>query len=122
MQVDFYHLVHTPLERALPQIAEKVVASGARLLLWGGRFQLPSDSGARLRAGSHVRLARDGHHALNTLWALQVCALATSARTRTLARAHMNMRAAVTSVPAPAADICLGPDPQPTRRCAKIWQ
>jgi DNA polymerase-3 subunit chi len=33
MQVDFYHLTATPLDRALPQIAEKVLASGARLLL-----------------------------------------------------------------------------------------
>ena len=33
MQVDFYHLTVTPLERALPQIAEKVVASGGRLLI-----------------------------------------------------------------------------------------
>ncbi len=33
MQVDFYHLTVTPLDRALPQIAEKVVASGARLLI-----------------------------------------------------------------------------------------
>ncbi|SFP37605.1 DNA polymerase III subunit chi [Sphingomonas rubra] len=33
MQVDFYHLTATPLDRALPQIAEKVVASGARLLI-----------------------------------------------------------------------------------------
>jgi DNA polymerase-3 subunit chi len=33
MQVDFYHLSVTPLDRALPQIAEKVVASGARLLI-----------------------------------------------------------------------------------------
>ncbi len=33
MQVDFYHLSLTPLDRALPQIAEKVVASGARLLI-----------------------------------------------------------------------------------------
>ena len=33
MQVDFYHLTRLPLERALPQIAEKVVASGARLLI-----------------------------------------------------------------------------------------
>lgn len=33
MQVDFYHLTAMPLERALPQIAEKVVASGARLLV-----------------------------------------------------------------------------------------
>lgn len=33
MQVDFYHLTAMPLERALPRIAEKVVASGARLLI-----------------------------------------------------------------------------------------
>ncbi|WP_457310525.1 DNA polymerase III subunit chi [Sphingomonas sp. UYAg733] len=33
MQVDFYHLTVTPLDRALPQIAEKVVASGGRLLI-----------------------------------------------------------------------------------------
>ena len=33
MQVDFYHLTATPLERALPQIAERVLASGARLLI-----------------------------------------------------------------------------------------
>jgi len=33
LQVDFYHLTVTPLERALPQIAEKVLASGARLLI-----------------------------------------------------------------------------------------
>ncbi|WP_375394557.1 DNA polymerase III subunit chi [uncultured Sphingomonas sp.] len=33
MQVDFYHLTATPLDRVLPQIAEKVLASGARLLV-----------------------------------------------------------------------------------------
>lgn len=33
MQVDFYHLTVTPLDRALPQIAEKVLVSGARLLI-----------------------------------------------------------------------------------------
>jgi DNA polymerase-3 subunit chi len=33
VQVDFYHLTVTPLDRALPQIAEKVLASGGRLLL-----------------------------------------------------------------------------------------
>jgi DNA polymerase-3 subunit chi len=33
MQVDFYHLTATPLDRALPQIAEKVVATGGRLLI-----------------------------------------------------------------------------------------
>lgn len=33
MQVDFYHLTQLPLERALPQIAEKVIANGGRLLI-----------------------------------------------------------------------------------------
>jgi len=36
MQVDFYHLTVTPLDRALPQIAEKVVAGGGRLLVVSG--------------------------------------------------------------------------------------
>ena len=33
MLVDFYHLVSSPLERILPQICEKVLASGERLLV-----------------------------------------------------------------------------------------
>ncbi|WP_267386434.1 DNA polymerase III subunit chi [Sphingomonas sp. GC_Shp_3] len=33
MKVDFYHLTVTPLDRALPQIAEKVLSSGGRLLI-----------------------------------------------------------------------------------------
>ena len=33
MQVDFYHLTATPLERVLPQIAERVVSGGGRLLI-----------------------------------------------------------------------------------------
>jgi DNA polymerase-3 subunit chi len=33
LQVDFYHLTATPLERALPRIAERVVAGGGRLLI-----------------------------------------------------------------------------------------
>jgi DNA polymerase-3 subunit chi len=33
MQVDFYHLTSMPLERALPRIAERVLAGGARLLI-----------------------------------------------------------------------------------------
>ena len=36
MQVDFYHLTLRPLARALPQIAEKVLAGGARLLVVSG--------------------------------------------------------------------------------------
>lgn len=37
MQVDFYHLTMTSLDRALPQIAAKVVESGARLLIVSAR-------------------------------------------------------------------------------------
>jgi DNA polymerase-3 subunit chi len=33
MQVDFYHLTRQPLERVLPQIADKVLAGGGRLLV-----------------------------------------------------------------------------------------
>ena len=33
MIVDFYHLTSSPLERVLPQIAEKVLGSGERLLV-----------------------------------------------------------------------------------------
>ncbi len=36
MQVDFYHLTATPLARALPQIAARVVADGGRLLIVTG--------------------------------------------------------------------------------------
>lgn len=33
MQVDFYHLTATPIDRALPQIAAKVLSTGGRLLI-----------------------------------------------------------------------------------------
>lgn len=33
MQVDFYHLTQSPLDRVLPRIAERVVAGGGRLLV-----------------------------------------------------------------------------------------
>ena len=36
MQVDFYHLDQSPLERVLPAICEKVVANGERLLIVAG--------------------------------------------------------------------------------------
>ena len=36
MKVDFYHLTRQPLDRVLPQIAEKVVAAGDRLLIVAG--------------------------------------------------------------------------------------
>lgn len=33
MQVDFYHLAATPIDRVLPRIAERILADGARLLI-----------------------------------------------------------------------------------------
>lgn len=33
MQVDFYHLTRSPLDRVLPRIAERIVADGGRLLV-----------------------------------------------------------------------------------------
>ena len=36
MKVDFYQLTAQPLDRVLPQIAEKVIASGERLLIVAG--------------------------------------------------------------------------------------
>ncbi|MFZ5746224.1 MAG: DNA polymerase III subunit chi [Pseudomonadota bacterium] len=36
MRVDFYHLTRAPLARVLPQIAEKVLAGGGRLLVVAG--------------------------------------------------------------------------------------
>ncbi|WP_157220573.1 DNA polymerase III subunit chi [Flavisphingomonas formosensis] len=33
MRVDFYHLAATPVERALPRIAERIVEGGGRLLV-----------------------------------------------------------------------------------------
>lgn len=33
MQVDFYHLTRSPLDRVLPRIAERIVGDGGRLLI-----------------------------------------------------------------------------------------
>lgn len=43
MQVDFYHLTRQPLDHVLPRIAERVVASGGRLLV------VAEDAGERTR-------------------------------------------------------------------------
>lgn len=36
MQVDFYHLTRSPLDRVLPRIAERIVGEGGRLLVVTG--------------------------------------------------------------------------------------
>lgn len=40
MQVDFYHLSRTPIERVLPRIAERILASGGRLLVVAGEAEM----------------------------------------------------------------------------------
>ena len=40
MIVDFYHLTASPLERVLPSICEKVLATGQRLVVVAGEEQL----------------------------------------------------------------------------------
>ena len=48
MQVDFYHLTRQPLDRVLPQIAEKVLAAGNRLLI------VVADDDERARLDRHL--------------------------------------------------------------------
>lgn len=48
MQVDFYHLTRQPLNRVLPQIAEKVLATGNRLLI------VVEDADERARLDRHL--------------------------------------------------------------------
>jgi DNA polymerase-3 subunit chi len=40
MQVDFYHLTASPLDRVLPRVAERVLADGGRLLIVAGEARL----------------------------------------------------------------------------------
>ncbi len=55
MRVDFYHLTAQPLDRVLPQIAEKVVAGGGRLLV------VDADEGRRERIDRLLwEYSRDG--------------------------------------------------------------
>ncbi|MCM8731381.1 DNA polymerase III subunit chi [Hephaestia sp. GCM10023244] len=42
MQVDFYHLTATPLDRVLPRLAERIVADGGRLLIVAEDARLPA--------------------------------------------------------------------------------
>ena len=48
MQVDFYHLDRSPLERVLPRIAERVVDGGGRLLIVCGNDALAERLDAHL--------------------------------------------------------------------------
>ena len=64
MKADFYYLTRTPLDRALPAIAERVLASGARLLVQAEDAVLLDRLDAHLwayRAESFLPHGREGN-------------------------------------------------------------
>jgi DNA polymerase-3 subunit chi len=72
-QVGFYHLLHWPLETALPKLLEKVYAGGHRGVVMAGSAERVAyldallwtyDPGSWLPHGS----ARDGEAALQPIW------------------------------------------------------
>ena len=59
MQVDFYHLTATPLERALPQIAAKVVEClGQKGYVYGGLQPL----GVAIHKGGEKNIQKMQHY------------------------------------------------------------
>ena len=72
-QISFYHLIHTPLERALPKLMEKVLESGARAVIRTGSDERAEaicsalwtyEKDSFLPHGT----ARDGHAASQPVW------------------------------------------------------
>lgn len=72
-EVSFYHLLHTPLERALPKLMEKVLESGERAVIMTGSAERAEsicgvlwtyDKESFLPHGT----SRDGHAAEQPLW------------------------------------------------------
>ena len=72
-EISFYHLLHTPLERALPKLMEKVLESGARAVIRTGSAERAEalsgvlwsyDQGSFLPHGT----ARDGNEDRQPIW------------------------------------------------------
>ena len=72
-EISFYHLLHTPLERALPKLMEKVIGSGARAVIRTGSAERAEaisavlwtyDQGSFLPHGT----ARDGNPDKQPIW------------------------------------------------------
>ena len=72
-EISFYHLLHTPLERALPKLMEKVLQSGARAVIRTGSAERAEalsgvlwsyDQGSFLPHGT----ARDGNEDRQPIW------------------------------------------------------
>ncbi|MEX2454150.1 MAG: DNA polymerase III subunit chi [Rhodospirillaceae bacterium] len=72
-EISFYHLLHTPLERALPKLMEKVLESGERAVIrTGSAERAESICGVLWTYDKETFLphgtARDGHAADQPLW------------------------------------------------------
>ena len=72
-EISFYHLLHTPLERALPKLIEKVLESGARAVIRTGsteRAEALNDALWTFDQDSFVPhgTALDGNAPLQPVW------------------------------------------------------
>lgn len=72
-EISFYHLLHTPLERALPKLVEKVLESGARAVIRTGsaeRAEALSNAIWTFDQASFVPhgTAKDGNAADQPVW------------------------------------------------------
>jgi DNA polymerase III subunit chi len=72
-EIGFYHLTRTPLERALPQLLEKIHGSGARAVVMAGSDERVDALNAALWTYDPASFlphgaARDGNEAAQPIW------------------------------------------------------
>ena len=72
-EIGFYHLTRTPLERALPQLLEKIHGSGARAVVMAGSDERVDALNAALWTHDPASFlphgaARDGNEASQPIW------------------------------------------------------
>jgi DNA polymerase-3 subunit chi len=72
-EISFYHLLHTPLERALPKLIEKVLESGARAVIRTGSTESAEALNGALWTFDQDSFvphgtARDGNAPLHPVW------------------------------------------------------
>lgn len=72
-EISFYHLLHTPLERALPKLVEKVLESGARAVIRTGSAERAEALNSVLWTYDQDSFvphgaARDGNAAQQPVW------------------------------------------------------
>lgn len=72
-EISFYHLLHTPLERALPKLVEKVLESGARAVIRTGSVERAEALSSVLWTYDQDSFvphgtARDGNAAQQPIW------------------------------------------------------